>query len=191
MNPTARRVDQILTDTPLAASLLARLAAARQAAQVIAPICAEIAPDFDPLQPGACDLRERVLRIWLRSSAHSTKLRQTAPRLLSSLQRHGLEVNEIKVGVQLGRVREKAPADLRKSAAKALLPDRNQAANTKNFVEMREFSRKLALTLPESNLRHAVSRLGTAVEARLARMRDSDQSFNQQDREKNDAQAEP
>ncbi|SPE19362.1 hypothetical protein SBBP1_10018 [Burkholderiales bacterium] len=182
----ARRVDQILTDSALAAALLARLAAAREAARIIAPICAEVAPDFDPLRPGNCDLRERVLRIWLRSSAHSTKLRQATPRLLASLHRHGLEVNEIKVGVQPGRVREEAPVDAPIKGAMAQIGKAGEAQGWPKYTSPLAFAQKLALTLPDSSLRRAATNLGNAVAARLARMRELDQPFNKQDGEKDD-----
>jgi len=178
MSHTARRLDQILTDAPLSAAILARLAAARQAARIIAPICAEIAPDLDPLRPGTCDLRERVLRIWLRSSAHSTKLRQAIPRLLARLQSHGLEVSEIKVGVQLPTVREKPPANARNSGAKSELAQARGSDEAAGYVSLLAFTQKLALTLPESGLRRAATKLGLAVDARLARMRESDQTFD-------------
>jgi hypothetical protein len=186
MNHPARRIDRILSDTPLAAGLLARLAAAREAARVIAPICAEVAPDFDPTRPGACDLREQVLRIWLRSSAHSTKLRQAIPRLTARLQSHGLKVNEIKVGVQLGRVREKIPADSRKTDRLGRPILATAARDGKEYLMPIAFSEKLALTLPDSDLRRAAVRLGQSLQTRLAGMRDSNQTFYEQDGEKKD-----
>jgi hypothetical protein len=191
MNHPARRIDRILSDAPLAASLLARLAAAREAAGVIAPICAEVAPDFDPTRPGACDLREQILRIWLRSSAHSTKLRQAIPRMTARLQSHGLKVNEIKVGVQLGRVREKSGTNLGKNAVGNLpIPETfNRVA--KDYLMPIAFSEKLALTLPDSDLRRAALRLGQSLQTRLAGIRDSNQSFYDQDREKKDTRSEP
>jgi len=186
MNHPARRIDRILSDTPLAAGLLARLAAAREAARLIAPICAEVAPDFDPTRPGACDLREQVLRIWLRSSAHSTKLRQAIPRLTARLQSHGLKVNEIKVGVQLGRVREKIPADSRKTDRLGRPILATAARDGKEYLMPIAFSEKLALTLPDSDLRRAAVRLGQSLQTRLAGMRDSNQTFYEQDGEKKD-----
>ena len=186
MIPTTRRIDQILTDSLLAAPLIARLAAARQAAQAIALICAEVAPDFDPMQPGACDLREKTLRIWVRSGAHSTKLRQSSPRLVASLQLHGLEINEIKVGVQPGRVRENPARNARNSGFAPTGNDAITAITSANYLAALDASRKLALALPESGLRAAVDRLKAAIDARLARMRESDQSFEQQNHEEND-----
>lgn len=186
MNPTARRLDQILTDAPTAAALAARLAAARRAAQIIAPICAEIAPDFDPMRPGNCDLRERTLRIWLRSGAHSAKLRQATPRLMASLACHGLEVNEIKVGVQLGRLRATADSKSRNSGPMGAFKAESGRNSPTDYLVPLTFTDKLALTLPDSELRRAALRLGEAIRTRLARMRESDQSFDQQGREEND-----
>ncbi len=186
MSHPARRLDRILNDAPLAAGLMARLAAARQAALVIAPICAELAPDFDPTRPGACDLRERVLRIWLRSSAHSTKLRQAIPRMAARLNDHGLQVIEIKVGVQLGRVRESTGTDSgKKGHAKGAIPAKRLVRENDYLVPL-AFADKLALTLPDSKLRQAVLGLQRSLQTRIAGMRESDQPLYEQDREKKD-----
>jgi hypothetical protein len=189
MNPTARRADQILADAPLAANLMARLAAARAAARCIAPVCAEIAPDFDPLQPGCCDLRDHVLRIWLSSPAHTSKLRQATPRLLARLRDHGLEVSEIKVGVQLGTLREAPRDDGRKSADFTPKEGASSVAMVKRYSAALEFSRKLALTFPESGLGRAAARMAREVGAGLARMRESNQSFDEQNRKEKNAKA--
>ena len=177
MSHPARRIDQILTDSAIAAALLARIAAGREAARIIAPICAEIAPDFDPFRPGSCDLRERVLRIWLRSSAQSTKLRQATPRLLAALQRQGLEVSEIKVGVQPRTVRESNCAERSNSAQFPREVEQNKKSALALSTAPLEFSRQLVLTLPDSPLRRAAAALGKAFAARLARMRESNQPF--------------
>jgi hypothetical protein len=184
----AKRIDQILTDAPLAANLLARLAAARRAAELIAPLCTQIAPDFDPLIPGACDLREGVLRIWLHASAHCTKLRQSTPRLLDHLRSHGLEVNEIKVSVQPGRVRANPARDGSKKASIAGLVNAEDSDRAKNLLKLQDFSRKLALALTDSPLRQAADRLGHAAQAGLARMRESNQAFKQQNGKQDDPQ---
>jgi hypothetical protein len=186
MNPTARRIDQILTDAPIAATLLARLAAGRRAARAIAPVCAEVTPEFDPLRPGTCDLRGGVLRIWLPTNAQATRLRQALPRLAAALQGHGVEVSEIKVALQLGRVRERAPSNPRNNAADASVRSAEQTGDRQKVLEIIDFSRKLALTLPDSELRRAIVRFGRSADARLARMRDSDPSFDKQKREKSD-----
>jgi len=189
MKQPARRIDQILADSAVAAALFGRIAANREAARIIAPICAEIAPDFDPFHPGSCDLRERQLRLWLRSSAQSTKLRQATPRLLAALQHHGLEVSEIKVGVQPRTVRESSGADA--SNNRALTPNapRTKEKQPLQYAMPLEFSRKLALTLQDSPLRRAVLALGRAVDAKLARMRELDQPFDQQNRKEDNARA--
>ena len=191
MTRSIPRADQILADSALAAALLGRLAAGREAARIIAPICAEVAPDFDPFRPGSCDLRERVLRIWLRSSAQSTKLRQATPRLLAALQHRGLEVNEIKVGVQPRRVRESFAADALNRPG--LAQDDLQRGQNKEamYAKPLEFARKLALTLPDSPLRLAAFALGHAMDLRLARMRELDQPFDEQNRKKGNARAQP
>lgn len=191
MNPTARRLDQILTDAPGAATLLARLAAGRRAARAIAQVCSEVIPDFDPLRPGTCDLRGGALRIWLPSNAQATRLRQALPRLGAALQDHGIEVSEIRVALQLGRVRESVPDHPRNSAANASRGRDERTRDRREHPEIIEFSRKLALTLPDSELRRAILRLGQSVAPRLARMRESDQTFDQQNREKNDSRAKP
>ncbi len=189
MNHPARRIDQILTDSAIAAALLGRIAAGRNAARIIAPICAEIAPDFDPFRPGSCDLRERELRIWLRSSAQSTKLRQATPRLLAALQRQGLEVNEIKVGVQPRTVRESNFAKRSNSAPIPREVGQGEEKAQARYNAPLEFSRQLALTLPDSPLRRAVADLGKAVAARLARMRESDQPFDEENAKEGKASA--
>ena len=186
MNPSARRLDHILNDSPLAAAILARLAAARRAALVIAPVCAELAPDFDPTRPGACDVRAGVLRIWLRSSAHSTKLRQAIPRMAALLDSQGLQISEIKVGVQLRRVREKPLADPGVKDREGRHLSASPLRKKSDYLSPLAFADKLALTLKDSDLRRAVVRLQQSLQTRLAGIRDSNQPFYQQHREKKD-----
>jgi hypothetical protein len=178
MNPTARRIDQILTDTPLAASLIARLTAARHAARIIAPVCAEVVPGFDPLRPGACDLRNAVLQVWLVSGAQATKLRQAIPRLKVTLQSNNIEVSEIKVRIQLGRLREPLASKPPNSTGKAAQPAVFTPQQKRQLHEITKFSSKLALTLPDSPLRRAIAGLGRVADERLARMRESAQPFD-------------
>ena len=189
MNRPARRIDQILTDSAVAAALLGRIAASREAARIIAPICAEIAPDFDAFRPGSCDLRDRELRIWLRSSAQSTKLRQATPRLLAALQRQGLEVSEIKVGVQPSRVRESNCVEGPNSVQLPPEPGQNRKIARALYEAPLEFSKKLVLTLPDSPLRRAAAALGQAMTARLARMRESNQPFDEKNRKEGNTSA--
>lgn len=160
MNTPSRRLDRILTDHAITASLLARLTAGRVAAEAIAPVLAELLPGFDPLRSGACDVRGQTLRIWLRSNAQSTKLRQASPRLLATLQQRGLDISEIRYGIQ-PRPRTAAPP--------------SPAENAEAAVQFRQdlqralsFSEKLAPTLPDGTLRESVRRLRLSVERHLA-----------------------
>jgi len=184
MKQDSRRIDQILSDAPLAAGLFARLAAGRRAALAIAPACAELAPDFDPLRPGSCDLRLPVLQLWLRSGAQSVKLRQSSPRLLALLQAQGLEVNEIRFSVQPVRVREKPQASTGNSPPKPSVSTARLADTRENIKAIQEFASKLALTLPESSLRSAAERLGRSVALRVARIRESDEAFEEKNEQK-------
>jgi len=190
MNPTARRLDRILTDTPLAASLLARLAAGRRAARAIAPVCAEVVPEFDPLRPGACDLRAGVLRIWLGSSAHSTKLRQALPRMQAALRGNSLEVSEIKIGIQPARLRKTPVADAPNKARESSNERSIMRRPPQEIERIKEFTRKLALTLPDSGLRRAIARLERSALTQLARMRESNQPFEEQHRKEDDRHGE-
>jgi len=135
------------------ASLLARVRASTQAARILAH--AATIPGLDPLTPGMCELRDRVL--WLRapSSALAAKLRQYLPTLLVAMQRQGLDVNEIKIKIQpkhsltaLGLPNE-APLETAKQPTQPL----PRTAIAKESVG------KLVLTLPDSPLRRAVEEL--------------------------------
>ncbi len=99
MPTTARLIAAALRDSPQTASLVARCEAAQRAALAIAPACRLVA-GFDPLTPGACELRGETLWLSLPSSSHSAKLRQATPRLLSDLAAGGIRVYEIKTRVQ-------------------------------------------------------------------------------------------
>ena len=159
MNVPSRRLDRILTDHAVTASLLARRAAGLAAAQAVAPILSELLPGFDPLRAGACDVRGRILRIWLRSNAQSTKLRQASPRLLATLQQRGLDISEIRFGIQ-PRSRPASP-----SPAEDAQADGQRRRDLQNALL---FSNKLALTLQDGTLRESVRRLRRTVAHRLA-----------------------
>jgi|GEM_PF-1789329 len=185
MNPSARRLDQILSGSTLAANLLARLAAGRRAAIIVAPLCQELAPGFDATHPGTCDLRDKVLRIWLPSSAQANKLRQAIPSLLSCLHANGLEISEIKIGVQPGRVRENPQHKMGESLEKDGLDARTGYRQESQLLGPLAFSEKLVVTLPDCGLRQAIDGLRSCVATRLARIRESNQSFDKQDQGKN------
>lgn len=96
---TARPLADALRDSPYAAPLLARCEATQRAALLIAPTCRSVA-GFDPLAPGTCELRGETLWLTLPSAAHSAKLRQAMPRLLSTLAAGGMAVYELRTRVQ-------------------------------------------------------------------------------------------
>ncbi len=99
MSSSARLIATALRDSPEAASLIGRWEATLRAALAIAPACHSVA-GFDPLEPGACELRGDTLWLTLPSPSHSAKLRQAMPRLLSTLAADGFKVYEIKTRVQ-------------------------------------------------------------------------------------------
>jgi hypothetical protein len=176
----ARRLPDILAQSPAGAALMERYQASQRAAAVIEPECRRIVPDLAPTQSGVCELRGSTLRVNARTSAQVAKLRQAAPRLLSSLQQQGMDVSEIKFGVQ--------PRPLCSSDWPGMLrpdsesPQKHTVSHGSNpdITQMKEFANKLVLTLPNSPLRDAASRLLSSLTRGLARMRESDQSRQQQ-----------
>jgi hypothetical protein len=191
MTRIARRIDQVLADATSTAGLVRRLAISREAARLIAPLCTDLVPGFDALAPGACVLPDRDLKIFVRSNAQATKLRQAVPRLLAQLRRNGLEVIEIKVVVQLGSLRADAPDDARNWRPKASQEESTRKIDEKSYAAALGFARKLALTNVGGPLGASAMRLRRTLETRLARIRESDQSFDQQHREEDDKGSQP
>ncbi len=175
MIPTARRLEQILSDAPAAASLLARVAASRRAAGLIAPLCSEIAPHYAAERAGACELRNKTLRLYVRSAAQSAKLRQAVPRLLSHLQQLGVEVSEIQLVVQPRFAGGDLSADDHNESVDIPVAAVRRRELRQKIKCASDFSSKLLLTLPESGLRDAVLRLQSDLARRVTRMRDSGQ----------------
>ena len=99
MSSSARLIATALRDSPQAASLIARWEATQRAALASPPHVASL-PASIPLEPGVCELRGETLWLSLPSPSHSAKLRQAAPRLLSTLAADGFRVYEIKTRVQ-------------------------------------------------------------------------------------------
>jgi hypothetical protein len=185
MSPTARSLGQALADAPAAAALMARVAASQRAAGIVAPVCAELTPEYDPNRPGACELREGVLRLYVRSNAQSAKLRQATPRLLQSLHRQGLEVSEIRFAIQPPGASEASAAAPGTDPREALPRGELEREAARSLQAPLAFARKLALTLPTGALREAAGRLDASLRRRLARMRELGQAFEQQDGEEN------
>lgn len=98
----------------------------------------------------ACQIirwQDDTLTLSVPSAAHSAKLRQVIPRLASSLQNRGWQVNEIRVRVQ---------AASRFPAPPAPIPRDQRPQITSNGVAAFE---ALAHTVPEGPLAHAIARL--------------------------------
>ncbi len=161
MPATARLIAAALRDSPEAASLLARWDATQRAALLITPTCRSVL-GFDPLVPGACELRGEILWLSLPSPSHSAKLRQAMPRLLSSLATHGIKVNEIKTRVQPavtsypgdGRI---APSS---GSSSGIAWPRNDARAVAAVTE-------LAVSIRESPLKQAAEKLAGTLRKRL------------------------
>jgi len=187
MTPKPRNLKDALAQSEAGAALLQRYGASQRAAAAIEPECQRILPGFQPTRSGGCELRGTTLRVNAPQPAQVAKLRQASPRLLRLLQQQGLDVNEIKIGVQpraLSSSERRAPAEVAIGPAVAAGSRRPMDSQTKPALA---FARKLALTLPDSPLRNAAARLARSLSLGLARMRESDQPGDQQDREEHDA----
>jgi hypothetical protein len=192
LHPRSQQAAQALLNDPAASALMARLAAARQAAQAIAPVCAQFLPGFDATRPGVCDVREKTLHLLLPSGAHCAKLRQLAPRLLAALRRNGFEISEITSAVQPGRI-PRPGATLRMTQAPekgefALQQMRQDEERDRQLDNALLFARKLALTLPNSKLGDAARSLEAICRRRIARTRDLQDLLDQKDEGKRDTQ---
>jgi hypothetical protein len=99
MSDPVRSIGAALSDAPETAALLARVDAARRAADLISPLALSLACGFDPRQ-GQCELRDGVLLLTVESSAQAAKLRQAVPRFHAALSANGIQVYEIRLRVQ-------------------------------------------------------------------------------------------
>ena len=91
--------------------------------------------------------QDDILTVSVPTAAHSAKLRQVVPRLAGALQKHGWQVNEIRVRVQAMPMLPQAPGRT---------PPEHRPVITENGVEA--FAR-LAHELPQGPLSDAVRRL--------------------------------
>jgi hypothetical protein len=176
----ARRLRDALAQSDAGAALMERYAASQRAAAVIEQECLRIVPGLAPTRSGVCELRGSTLRVNARSAAQIAKLRQAAPRLLRLLQQQGLDVIEIKFGVQPRSLSssmwpggEQAGAGTVQSAAQV-------GRNPSEIKKARDFARKLVLTLPDSPLREAARRLLAKLTYGVAGMRESGQPKDQE-----------
>ena len=161
MSNPAQPLAEVLRNAPEAARLLARWEATQRAARSIAPVCRSLASGFDPLEPGRCELRDSVLLLTASSSALSAKLRQSIPRLLTTLGGEGIQVYEIRVRVEPGITgyREQGSTPPSSLDAGWLTPGSSAG----------EAMGKLALTVQDSPLKEAIERLAATLRQRAKR----------------------
>jgi hypothetical protein len=164
----ARPIAAALRDSPEAGSLIARWEATQRAAQCIAPVCRSLASGFDPLVPGHCDLRDAVLWLNPTSTAQAAKLRQAMPSLLSCLRSEGVQVYEIKFRVQPGVTPYPGQGSGGHSSSAEAWPSASERAI--------DAVCELALTIGDSPLKSAASRLASTLRQRLVRVREAQQN---------------
>jgi hypothetical protein len=158
MSSPAQPLAEVLRNAPEAARLLARWEATQRAARGIAPVCRLLASGFDPLVPGRCERRDGVLWLTASSTAQSAKLRQSTPRLLTTLSGEGIQVYEIRVRVEPGITGYPEQGSTPPSSLDAgWLRPASSAGETVG---------KLALTVRESPLKRAIERLATTLRKR-------------------------
>jgi len=186
MNPRPRHLPDALAQSEAGAALIQRHAASRRAAAVIESECSRIVPDFSPIQSRSCELRGTTLRVNAQSPAQVAKLRQAVPRLLSRLQQQGLDVIEIKIGVQPRALSSSVRQGAQQQTPGAAGAGPFRHCSPREIAPALTFAKKLALTLEDSPLRSAAQRLATCLASGLARMRDSRQARDQQDSKEDD-----
>jgi hypothetical protein len=183
----ARRLQDALARSPAGAALLERYAASQRAAAAIEPECQRIVPDLSPTRSGVCELRGSTLRVNARSPAQIAKLRQAAPRLLSRLQQQGLDVIEIKFGVQPRPLSSSVWSQGPDSPGGPSQTPPAAARLSSEIHHATEFASKLVLTLNDSPLRDAALRLLASLTHGVARMRESGQPCHQENGKKEQA----
>lgn len=161
MSATPRLVAAALRDSPQAAVLLARWEATQRAALSIAAACRSVA-GFDPVKPGACELRGETLWLNLPSPSHSAKLRQATPRLLSNLAASGVRVYEVKTRVQAAVT--SYPGDGTGTPSSGSSPGIAWPLNDESAVAA---VTELAASIAESPLKQAAQRLAATLRKRL------------------------
>lgn len=171
MTRSAKTLADALAETPAAAALLARLQASQFAARALAAADPPIGAGFDPMRPGACELRDGLLLLTASSAAQASKLRQEFPRLQKLLTQQGLELNEIRLRLQPAHMsyREKASARAQVSGAPSASSEPAQSPG--DCAAALRFADELALTLKDSSLREAVEHLRSTLRRRLTQSR--------------------
>jgi hypothetical protein len=187
MTHTLHRLQDALARSEAGSTLLHRYSASQRAAAVIEAECQSIVPDFRTTRSGSCELRGAILRLNAAQPAQVAKLRQAVPTLLRLLRQHGLDVIEIKIGVQPRALSSSVRRQVCLPAREVSHPPGTGDSEHSQIKPALAFARKLALTLPESPLQAAAQRLASNLSAGIAQMRDSGKPGNKQDGKEQDA----
>jgi hypothetical protein len=171
MTRPSKTLADALGETPTIAQLLSRVHASQSIARTLAAASPPIGGGFDPLRPGACELRGGLLLLTATSSAQAAKLRQECPRLQKLLTHQGLDLNEIKVRVQPAHLPYREEATRATQVWASAESPRRSADPTKDLTAPLRFADELALTLGDSPVKQAVERLRAALRAGLTRSR--------------------
>lgn len=151
-----------------AAALVRRVADSQRVAEALAAAGVSLPAGFNPLDPGACDLRERTLVLFVGSSASAAKVRQSLPQLLGWLNRQGFELTEIKVRLQPERMSYRAsPAEAQGGVDDAGTVQA-QSHLVPSVTGALDLAEKLALTFPGTSIGEAARRLAEKLRRRLA-----------------------
>jgi len=172
----SRRLSDILADTPGIAALNTRAEATRQVADVIAPVCAEILPGFDPRSPGHCMLRGTRLRLFARNAPQAAKLRQSVTRLQNALQRQGFEGIEIELVIQPDLMPYPGGAGTASAITPAASPSGPGIGQTATGLQptlaFLEFSEKLANASKKGELANSAASLRDCIAKAIAQKRE-------------------
>lgn len=171
MTRRAKTLADALDETPAIAQLLSRVHASQSVGRALAAASPPIGGGFDPLRPGACELRGGLLLLTATSSAQAAKLRQECPRLQKLLTQQGLDLNEIKVRIQPAHLPYREEATRLTQVPPSAESTRGPADVNKRMAAPLRFADELALTLGDSPVKQAVERLRSALRAGLTRNR--------------------
>ena len=152
-----------------AAALVRRVADAQRIAEALVGAELSLPPNFDPLQSGTCDVRDKTLVLYVGSPASAAKLRQSLPQLLGWLNRQGFDLTEIKVRLQPERMSYRnSPWETQDDgvAATAVQAAAGPHPGAEGALALAE---KLALTFPDSSVGAAATRLAASLRMRLAK----------------------
>jgi hypothetical protein len=171
MTRDAKTLADALAETPAAAQWLSRLRASQSVARLLAAASPPVGGGFDPLRPGACELRGGLLLLTATSPAQAAKLRQEFPRLQKLLNQQGLELSEIRVRLQPARTSYREEASAAAQVPAPAEADESLTTPARDVTAPLRFADELALTLRDSPLRTAVENLRSKLREALTRSR--------------------